>query len=339
VSGEEKVEIMDGQVFIELYVQDPEVVDWVSKLGESNDKRVDEVKRVLRIGVTAITSAWAGSGSLAVREALEKWKAEVQTALAQSKKEITDTLNQHFTQEVDGQVSKLYQKLDQIERQTCTVLDRLGGIPIEKGKAFEKGAVLDLVQRAALLTGDRVEHVGKDNRPGDIIVEVLYGQLSNRRPIGTIIIEAKDTKRSEKELAGDLENAIRHRNADAGILIFARQDQNPYQVSLRTLDDNLCRLVCVWDEQGLNFNFAYHLARIAIITKYLSAAAAVNWQSLRTQIAEVITQVNQIDEILKEAELGMRKVSKAINDCRRWKGELIGKLERLEGEIAGQAQG
>jgi hypothetical protein len=220
VSGEEKVEIMDGQVFIQLYVQDPEVVDWVSKLGESNDKRVDEVKRVLRIGVTAITSAWAGSGSLAVREALEKWKAEVQTALAQSKKEITDTLNQHFTQEVDGRVSKL----DQIEQLLHTISGRLGGIPIEKGKAFEKGAVLDLVQRAALVTGDRVEHVGQDNRPGDFIVEVLYGQLSDRRPIGTIIIEAKDTKRSEKQLADDLENAIRHRNADAGILIFARQD-------------------------------------------------------------------------------------------------------------------
>ena len=339
MSGEEKVEIMDGQVFIELYVQDPEVVDWVSKLGESNDKRVDEVKRVLRIGVTAITSAWAGSGSLAVREALEKWKAEVQTALAQSKKEITDTLNQHFTQEVDGQVSKLYQKLDQIERQTCTVLDRLGGIPIEKGKAFEKGAVLDLVQRAALLTGDRVEHVGKDNRPGDIIVEVLYGQFSNRRPIGTIIIEAKDTKRSKKELAGDLENAIRHRNADAGILIFARQDQNPYEVSLRTLDDNLCRLVCVWDEQGLNFNFAYHLARLAIVTRYLSPADAVNWQRLREKINRVIKQVEKIDKILADARSGMQKTTQAINECERWKHELIEQLRQLEGEITGQAQG
>jgi hypothetical protein len=135
-----------------------------------------------------------------------------------------------------------------------------------------------------------------------------------------------------------LNRAMTQRNADVGILIFARPDQNPYDLPFAVLDENCSKLVCVWDEQGLNFNFAYQLARLQIIENHLRSAAQVDWTSLRRQIHEIINEAGRMDEITKKAHLAVERAKEAEDMSQEVKRNLIQKLQALEREISRQVQ-
>lgn len=97
-------------------------------------------------------------------------------------------------------------------------------------------------------------------------------------------------------------------------------------------------MVCVWDEQGLNFNFAYQLARLQIIENHLRAAAQVDWEDLRRRISEIISEAERIDEIVNKARLAKERAEEAENLSREVKRNLIQKLQALERSIMRQAQ-
>jgi hypothetical protein len=217
-------------------------------------------------------------------------------------------------------------------------MERLGGIAPERGRAFEVTAVEDLLRKATSVTGDNYDHVGRDNRPGDWLITVYYGGVLNRHQIGRIVVEAKDTRRERDEVDKDLNRAMTQRNADVGILIFARPDQNPYDLPFAVLDENCSKLVCVWDEQGLNFNFAYQLARLQILENYFRSAAQVDWTSLRRQIHEIINEAERIDEIADKARLAKERAAEAERMSREVKFNLIQRLQALERQISRQVQ-
>jgi len=423
--GQERVELIDGQVFVQLLVDDPEVVDWVNKVGSSSDERVKAIKKALKVGVTAMTSALVGSTSLTLQQALERWRAEVERALGESRERITQTITEHFGQQVaqpvrdqieqatksaeerirehidrlerridpsdprswlgivqeavnaikqefdperensylwkvrktlaefygrDGEAAQCIKEtirqtiepvqsmIEQIRDNMLKIVERLGGIAPEKGRAFETIAVADLLHRATSVTGDTCDHVGRDGRAGDWLITVYYGSTSNRQQIGRIIVEAKDTKRSRSEVDDDFNKAMTQRSADVGILIFARPDQNPYELPFAVLDETCSKLVCVWDEQGLNFNFAYQLARLQIIENYLRSTAQVDWASLRRQIRVIIDEAEQMEEIINKARLAKERAQEAENLSREIKRRLIQRLQALEREISRQVQ-
>jgi hypothetical protein len=47
-------------------------------------------------------------------------------------------------------------------------------------------------------------------------------------------------------------------------------------------------MVCVWDKEGLNLNFAYQLARIKILEKHYRSESQVDWEGLRKGVREVV---------------------------------------------------
>ncbi|MEZ8218208.1 hypothetical protein B0813_001745 [Candidatus Fervidibacteria bacterium JGI MDM2 SSWTFF-3-K9] len=423
--SQERVELEDGRVLVQLLIDDPEVVDWVSKVGGSGDERIDAIKRALKVGVTAMTSALVGSTSLTLQQTLERWRAEVERALSESRERITQTITEHFGQQVaqpvrdqieqatrnaeerirehidrlerridpndprswlgivqetvnaikqefdperensylwkvrrtlsefygrDGEAAQCIKEtirqtlepvqsmVEQIRGDILRIMERLGGMTPEKGKAFEVSAVAELLHKATSVTGDTCDHVGKDNKPGDWLITVHYGSVLNRQQIGKIVIEAKDTNRNRSQVDDDLNRAMTQRNADVGILIFARPDQNPYELPFAVLDENCSKLVCVWDEQGLNFNFAYQLARLQILENYLRSAAQVDWASLRRQIHEIINEAEQMDDIANKARLAKERAQEAENLSREIKRSLIQRLQALEREISRQVQ-
>jgi hypothetical protein len=228
--------------------------------------------------------------------------------------------------------------MEQIRVDITRIMERLGGIAPERGKAFEVTAVADLLHRATSVTGDTCEHVGRDGRAGDWLITVYYGSVLNRQQIGRIVVEVKDTGRTRSQVDDDLNRAMTQRNADVGILIFARPDQNPYDLPFAVLDENCSKLVCVWDEQGLNFNFAYQLARLQIIENHLRSAAQVDWASLRRQIHEIINEAERMDEIADKARLAKERAAEAERMSREVKFNLIQKLQALEREISRQVQ-
>ncbi len=423
--SQERVELEDGRVLVQLLIDDPEVVDWVSKVGGSGDERIDAIKRALKVGVTAMTSALVGSTSLTFQQILERWRAEVERALSESRERITQTITEHFGQQVaqpvrdqieqatrnaeerirehidrlerridpndprswlgivqetvnaikqefdperensylwkvrrtlsefygrDGEAAQCIREtirqtlepvqsmVEQIRGDILRIMERLGGMTPEKGKAFEVSAVAELLHKATSVTGDTCDHVGKDNKPGDWLITVHYGSVLNRQQIGKIVIEAKDTNRNRSQVDDDLNRAMTQRNADVGILIFARPDQNPYELPFAVLDENCSKIVCVWDEQGLNFNFAYQLARLQILENYLRSAAQVDWASLRRQIHEIINEAEQMDDIANKARLAKERAQEAENLSREIKRSLIQRLQALEREISRQVQ-
>ncbi|MFA0742162.1 MAG: hypothetical protein DFNUSKGM_002282, partial [Candidatus Fervidibacter sacchari] len=117
--SQERVELEDGRVLVQLLIDDPEVVDWVSKVGGSGDERIDAIKRALKVGVTAMTSALVGSTSLTLQQTLERWRAEVERALSESRERITQTITEHFGQQVAQPVR------DQIEQATRNAEERI----------------------------------------------------------------------------------------------------------------------------------------------------------------------------------------------------------------------
>jgi len=423
--SQERVELEDGRVLVQLLIDDPEVVDWVSKVGGSGDERIDAIKRALKVGVTAMTSALVGSTSLTLQQTLERWRAEVERALSESRERITQTITEHFGQQVaqpvrdqieqatrnaeerirehidrlerridpndprswlgivqetvnaikqefdperensylwkvrrtlsefygrDGEAAQCIKEtirqtlepvqsmVEQIRGDILRIMERLGGMTPEKGKAFEVSAVAELLHKATSVTGDTCDHVGKDNKPGDWLITVHYGSVLNRQQIGKIVIEAKDTNRNRSQVDDDLNRAMTQRNADVGILIFARPDQNPYELPFAVLDENCSKIVCVWDEQGLNFNFAYQLARLQILENYLRSVAQVDWANLRRQIHEIINEAEQMDDIANKARLAKERAQEAENLSREIKRSLIQRLQALEREISRQVQ-
>jgi len=416
MSGQDRVEVMDGEVFIQLFVDDPEVVDWVGKIRDSDDQCVEAIKKALKIGVTAMTSALVGSTSLTLQQTLERWKAEVEKALSESRERIvraiienfgpyvTDPVKEQIEQatkvageRIKEQIERLEKRIDpsdprswlgivqeavnaikqefdperensylwkvrstlsefygrdgeatrcikeaihqtlepvqstieQIRDSVVRVMERLGGMALERGRVFEMSAVADLLRKATSVTGDTYDHVGRDGKAGDWLITVRYGSVSNRQRVGRVVVEAKDTKRSRSQADEDLNKAIAQRNADVGILIFARPDQNPYELPFTVLDENCSKLVCVWDEQGLNFNFAYQLARLQIIENYLRSTLRVDWKSLHGQIQEIIKEAERIDEITAKARLAKERAEEAEEISREVKRNLIRRLQAL----------
>jgi hypothetical protein len=415
----EKVELKNSLVFFQFYVDDPEIIDWVSKISE--DIRINAVKKALKIGVTAMTSALVGSTTFTLQQALERWKVEVENALSESREKIVQTITNNLSPqviqpvkekieeatrnagdrikeyidnlekridpnnpgswlniiqetinvirqefdperensylwkvrntlfsfyEVDGEAAQcikevfrqafepLRSTIEAIDENIIRIMERLGGIVPQKGLAFESAAVADLLYKATSITGDLCEHVGKDNRPGDWLINVYYGSIADRQQIGKIVIEAKDTTiENRKKVDEVLNKAMQQRSADIGILVLARPEQNPYGLSFVVLDDTCSKLVCVWDEQGLNFNFAYQLARLQIIENYLRSTAKLDLGNLRNQIQEIINETNQIDEIIHKASLAKDRAEEAENLSKRVKRNLIQKLKDLERDI------
>jgi len=255
--SQERVELTDGRLFVQLFIDDPDVVDWVNKVSDSDYGRVDAVKRALKVGVTAMTSALVGSTSLTLQQALERWRAELERALSESRERITQTITEHFGQQVtqpvrdqieqatrsaeerirehidrlerridpsdptswfgivqetvsaikqefdperensylwkvrntlsefygrDGEAAQCIREtirqtiepfqsmMEQIRVDITRIMERLGGIAPERGRAFEVTVVADLLRRATSVTGDNCDHVGTDNRPGDWLI-------------------------------------------------------------------------------------------------------------------------------------------------------------------------
>jgi len=90
----------------------------------------------------------------------------------------------------------------------------------QKGATYEARVVEEL-QAWARVAGAQVEHVGGDNRPGDVLVVVTRGSLAGE-PL-RIAIEARDRQErlGRKAIADTMVEAIREREGDCGIYVSA----------------------------------------------------------------------------------------------------------------------
>lgn len=419
----EFVELKDGVAFLQLKVDDGDVVQWLQQVEDSNE-RIETVKRALRVGIMAMSSAFVSGTQQTILQALERWRTEVETALRdsiqQSRQQIIEKITEQFgrqvTEPVTSQIDqitrsvieRIRERVDDLERRIdphrpdswlsnvqeivnalkeefdpiregsylwlvrdtllkfygrdgeaarcitetvtqtlATVQDtinrihqgmeeikvRLGGTALQRGLAFERDSVRQLLDRITAVTGDQCEHVGADNRPGDWLINVFHGGINGRQKIGSIVIEVRDTQQTRTQVLQSLDSAIANRNADIGILLFARPDQNPYGISFSILDDKYSKMVAVWDENGSNLNFAYQLARLCILEKHLRSTAKVDWTNLRQQVQDIINEVNRMDELERQTRLAKERAEDAEELCREIRNNLLRRITRLQEAI------
>ncbi|MER3417029.1 MAG: hypothetical protein C4297_12560 [Gemmataceae bacterium] len=422
---EEQVDIQDHTVQVKIVVADHEIADWFRRL-EDGAERVDAAKRALRVGILAINTAFIGGTSELLKQSLQRWQADLHTAVLESRQKIVDaiagcfgkevadpvkqgierasrdaaqrihdrisdmerridpndstswtgvikklvadiqsefdpqrqgsylwrvrdTLSQFYGQEgqaavcingaVKAAIEPVHQVANEIRKYVEEIAVRLGGTRTQAGLAFEKQSVGDLLQRAVAVTGDACEHVGADNLPGDWLITVRSPQHTSQ-PLGSIVIEVKDAKfTSKKEILRELQTVRERRRADAAILVFANQEQNPLKLSLSILDHEHTHMVCVWDENGLALNFAYQLGRLAIFEKNRQSAARMDVSSLRQRITELINELNEMDEIERLAELAARNAGKVKSESAKLRDKLDKRLNELLNDLPSAASG
>jgi len=114
----EFVELHNDAVIMQLKIDDREVVDWVSQMGDPSE-RTDAVKRALKVGVIAMGSAFVSGTYQTIHEALGRWKSDVESALLKSREEIIRSITEQFGR----QVSEPFR--DQIEQITRNAVDRI----------------------------------------------------------------------------------------------------------------------------------------------------------------------------------------------------------------------
>jgi len=92
----------------------------------------------------------------------------------------------------------------------------------KKGTTYET-LVVEELQGWAKMAGAQVEHVGADNRPGDVLVVVTQSSLVGQ-PL-RIVVEARDrqTAAGRKVVADTMLQATKEREADCGIYVSATE--------------------------------------------------------------------------------------------------------------------
>lgn len=213
--------------------KDGQLVTAIRQIIEVSDKavkeRVDEVKLLLdkeidpRRQDTTLGKALIGIRTMldpkqtdSIQQVLEK---TVQSITADGGK-LTTVMNNVLAKELKPLRDEIDRLREQLTRRDAAQQALAG--TIAKGTAFED-EVLPLVQRWAAMVGASADPVGKDHKPGDILVLVTDASLP-ANPLG-IVIEARDDAAGmgKKRIADDLAVAMKQRSAHYGIYLAKTQ--------------------------------------------------------------------------------------------------------------------
>ncbi len=241
--------------------------------------------------------------------------------------EATQCINEAVNRSVEG----LRDAINQIRQSIDSIAKSLA--PTTVGRAFEREAVGTLLRRAVAVTGDALDHVGRGSGAGDWLIRVRFNQAE----VGRIVVEAKNSELTRSKVDEALNESMRTRNADIGILIFAELAQNPYGVPFTALTPDGTKIVCVWDEMGSNLNFAYQIARSHLIASYLRQTAAVDRQEILRELQSALQEVERLNEVESSARLARDHSRKAFELAQELRNNLQRRLQRIQQQLQAMA--
>lgn len=204
---------------------------------------------------------------------------------------------------IEEPIEKL--RMDVIREEAAAEMAETG---TQKGGPYED-LTYSYVDPIAAAFGDIAVDVSDQNLPGDYVVtlnaEALPGQTLK------IAIDAKDKNMGLKECETTLADARAKWGGDAALLVFARQDETPFDspIALRKLTEGY---VCVFDKESLDatvLQAAYQIVR-------LDAIRAVQRAAIRIDAAEVQQKLEQAIQKLQDFATLKRRLTEAIKDLR-----------------------
>jgi hypothetical protein len=201
----------------------------------------------------------------------------------------------------------------------------------QKGRSFEQ-VVLDEVSEIVRHLEDTVEHSGDvvgstGGKVGDLVVTVSPKATPGRT--ARYVIEVKDKAMTQKAALAELDAAIANRDADAGVLVFARQAECPVRSPFQWFDS---KALVVLDKDSLD----PHALRLACLWARWIATRDAGSETDSVDAARVTALLDDARCSLKTAATirgSHTKAKKAIDDAGRQLGELVGELAEALGAL------
>lgn len=229
------------------------------------------------------------------------------------------------------QIEPLREQIKSLEKELTDrkAVEDLVNQSTAKGLPFEE-AVFDRCKRWALSAGGVAEHVGSDNKPGDVLVTFTSDGMAGLDFRLVLEARADAVGKGRKPLSDDLAKAIAQREADAAI--YCGKSASAF-----------AREIGEWDEGAINGRqwiacTVEHLPqalRLAILTKRLQdrtkADVMVDASAIRNSLAEIrlalrriatikrasTTIANQAATVQSESDALQRQVDDALAGAER----------------------
>jgi hypothetical protein len=201
----------------------------------------------------------------------------------------------------------------------------------QKGVAFED-TLQPLIGRLASLHGDMCERNSTDKgvqarKAGDFTITL--NTAANGGVRACFVIEAKDSDSlSKRAVVRELRTDMDNREASAGVLVFARQDQTPDKLIFQTMGD--MAIVACEDGDTVALELAYQWARWVACRELGSAGA--DW----ARIQKAVDQATRALEVHKTIKSNHSAARKSIEDAARWTEHLVAEV-RTAIDVLGQA--
>jgi hypothetical protein len=335
---------------------DRKIVDFAQRVDESAESLLDDEE-----------------GKLAL--ALRGWVEDVGTLLGDtfdetSKKSAIAKLEKVLEQARDEQVKAVRRLLDpeneesplgrwrseivkSVKEQGESVEDALNDLREQlaigdaKAEAHEKTAVkgfdfedIVLAELTPIVVAheDVPEHVGNElgndgSKVGDIVVTLDPTQTPGRTV--RYVVEAKDTRLTLKKALDELESAMRNRDAEAGVMVFAKQGECPVNEPFQWFDhkalvvldkdepdEGALRLACLW-------------ARWTARREEAEAAETIDVARVQSLLEAARLSLKTATTIKGDHKKAHSAIDQASQHLVCLVNDLAGTLDLLEEEIAG----
>jgi hypothetical protein len=229
---------------------------------------------------------------------LADFKAGTLAAVKQAS-ERQDVNLRALQEQLSGLQVELQALRDERQKEEELAIERERGTA--KGRSFEE-AVYEAIDAIAAAQGDDCDAVGDlrgaTGKTGDVVVAI---DACGGPARGRIVFEAKNAKLSKPKAFAELDDAMRERDADFGVLVVAAEDKLPAKtVSLREYNGD--KLLVAWDPDGgadLGLDVAYRLARARVLMKR-SDADGIDSGALRATVERAIGAMEDVRRIKQQ---------------------------------------
>ena len=277
------------------------VATLVTQVSQSMTERVREVQSLLSDDIDPTKeSSVLGAALKKIRDLLDPQRTDsIQGALrsaVESATSDTGTLAKAVGAAADNAIKPLADRVAELAREirgqeeAAEALDRTTA----KGAPYEEEVVVAL-QRWASIAGGEVHHVGGDNKPGDVLIQLTDCEAAG---LASIVVEAKyrESRKGRKQVTDEVRKAMAERGAGAAVFVSCTSDG--FAKEIGEWAEGECEhgrfVACTHDHLITAIRFLIVQERLAALR---AASPEVDSSSIGGQIQRVRTSLARVTNI------------------------------------------
>lgn len=253
--------------------------------------------------------------------------SQLEFSLNSFKKEITAQLSADFKQQRTS-LDEGLKNLGFLKKAFDSSTQK--GIPHQDyvGEVLERLAGQDIVSD---LSGDSSgsEYTSGRSKSGDY--RVTIGEtFGTANPI-SIVVEAKNSKLSEKAALKELQDNCNNRRTAVGILVFANQAQSPTQGRpIKIFPGNKIMVVCDNENESALYAALVYARGVA---RLMASNVEFDYTKIANQIEEALKHLEIEDSINKEAKAARNAIDRLVNTALTARINLLKVLKEIDNGV------